>query len=308
MAGTAASGRADAAPTSPESTDIKQADALFAEGRALMDKGLLDEACPKLERSFLLAPRLGTMLNVGACFEQSGRLARALAMYERAATMGREAGRPDRERAARDLAAALEPRVAKLLLVIDHPSPGLAVDIDGEPLPTRVVLVPIDPGQRAITVRAPNKRAWTTSISAAAGVTVRVAVPELEDEAPSPAPPSPAAPSSADRSSVVRTAGITTGLGVAAVGLTIGTIFGLTAKAKHDDASSHCDLRTCDDEGLALIDDAKRSGNLATGAFVGAGVGLAAAAVFFFVAKPSGASVGVGPARNAAGMELRAIF
>src|SRR4051812_28700343 len=52
---------APAPSAAPAPTD--EADALFEEGRRLMTEGHLPEACAKLEKSFQLAPRLGTMLN-----------------------------------------------------------------------------------------------------------------------------------------------------------------------------------------------------------------------------------------------------
>ena len=117
-------GLSDVAHAEQPAGEVDRADVLFHEGRTLVESGDLVGGCAKLEQSFQIAPRLGTMLNLGSCFERSGRLARAVAIYDRAATMAREAGRPDRERAARELAAAVEPRIAKLLLLVEDPAPG----------------------------------------------------------------------------------------------------------------------------------------------------------------------------------------
>jgi hypothetical protein len=297
-----------AAPTPP---DTARADALFREGRALMDKGELAEACPKLEESFRIAPRLGTMLNLGGCFEKRGQLSRALAVYEHAATMARDAGRADRERAARELAARLERKVGKLIVELDPtPVDGLVVDVDGEAISLRGGLVPIDPGKRVVRARAPGKRAWSTEVTAAPGATVRVAVPALaaEDTASAappterpdrPAPPPP--PMVDTRSPPWRTAVVATSVVVGVAGVTLGTVFGLRARGKRDDSQPHCDALGCDAQGVALIDQAKSAGNVSTVSFVVGGVGLAAAAIVFFAV----------PARSpviATGDGLRVVF
>lgn len=302
----AAASRASAAD--PPGAEVEKADALFEEGRSLMERGMLASACPKLEQSFQLAPRLGTMLNLGSCYEQSGRLARALAVYERAATMARDAGRSDREQAARELSASIERRVAKLLLVVDDRSPGASIEVDGELLSTRGGLVPIDPGAHRVVVRAPDRRPWTTSIAPGPGTTLRLVVPPLE---PDSSPRAPLAGSSApEGASSLRTIGIASGLGMAAIGITVGTIFGLRAGSKNDESSPHCNARGCDVAGRDLIGEAKTAGNVSTAAFIGAGVGLAAAAIFvFFVPSSHGrASVGVAPALTGTTLRLHASF
>jgi hypothetical protein len=285
----------------------READHLFEEGRSLMDKGSLDAACPKLERSFQLAPRLGTMLNLGGCLERSGRLARAMAIYERAATMAREAGRPDREKAARELAASLEPRVSKLLVIIDDSSQGLVIEVDGEAISTRGGLVPIDPGERHLNARAPGKIPWSVTVNAQAGSTVRINVAALREAPPEvKAEPPPAPPPS--RGVDLRTVGIIGGLGVTAVGATLGTVFALQAKSKNDEAGPHCDARGCDPTGKTLTDDALSAGNVATGAFIGAGVGLAITAAFLFVVPSAKTSVALAPTQGGSSLSFRARF
>src|SRR5687767_13153220 len=63
-------GRASAQASSSQS----QAEPLFNEGRELLEKGRFAEACPKLARSQALAPAVGTLLNLGYCWEQLGKL------------------------------------------------------------------------------------------------------------------------------------------------------------------------------------------------------------------------------------------
>ena len=66
-----------ASPASAQGHDPVAAEAAFAEARALMQKGRFDEACPKLEASLSLDPALGTLLNLGDCYEKVGKTASA---------------------------------------------------------------------------------------------------------------------------------------------------------------------------------------------------------------------------------------
>src|SRR5688572_13616735 len=65
-------------------SDRKRAEALFNEARTLMDRSDFSAACPKLEQSWNLDPATGTAFNLALCFEKAGRLASALAWYEKA--------------------------------------------------------------------------------------------------------------------------------------------------------------------------------------------------------------------------------
>jgi len=284
------------AATPSLATPTDEANLLFEEGRRLLDEGSLDAACPKLERSFQLAPRLGTMLNLGACLERRGQLARALTMYESAATLARQQGRPDREATAREYAAQLEPKVGKLLLVIEDPSPDAVTQVDGETITARSGLVPLDPGERRLVVRAKGKLPYETTIHLDAGATTTTRIPKLAKAPEAPAEPHPAA----EGSSPARTVAVLSGIGLGVVGIAVGTVFALQARSTYDDAKPNCDDRGCNDRGLATIDDARGQGDVATAAFVVAGVSFAASAALWLLwpsGRPgarSGARQGVG--------------
>jgi hypothetical protein len=290
---------AAAAPAAPAATD--EADALFEEGRRLMAEGHLPEACGKLEKSFQLAPRLGTMLNLGACSERRGELAHAITLYERAATLAHQLGRPDREAAAREFAAALAPRVGKLLVVVAEPLPELVAQVDGETLSTQSGLVPIDPGTRHLIARAPGRTSFQATLTIRAGETTTVTIPKLAKESAPRAPDdrAPTAPGGG------RTWLLVGGLGVTAVAAGVGAFFGLRAKSKHDDSSAFCDATGCTADGLTLIDQAKTAGNVSTVAFVVAGAALAGTVLAYVLtgdAAPTRAAGRVGLALGPLGV------
>jgi hypothetical protein len=211
--------------------------------------------------------------------------------------MAHEAGRQDRELAARELAAAVEPMVARMLLVVTDPSPDLSVQADGDVVSTRGELIPLDPGRRRIRAAAPGKMAFETTLTARAGETLRVTIPRLE-EAPRASAAAAEAQTPAPHALSARYFGIIAGLAVAAGGAVVGTVFGAEAWSKRNESNALCDARGCSQRGVDLIGQAKSDGNVSTIAFAGAGAGLACAAAFFFFAPaPSSSSirVSIGP-------------
>ena len=92
-------------PPSTASADPATAEALFREGRRLLDEGKTDEACPKLAESQRLDPSAGTMLNLATCYEKNGQLASAWVTFKGAATAAQNANEVDRAKLARAKAA-----------------------------------------------------------------------------------------------------------------------------------------------------------------------------------------------------------
>jgi serine/threonine-protein kinase len=85
---------------------------------------------------------------------------------------------------------------------------------------------------------------------------------------------------------------------VGVVGLGLGTIFGLQAMSKKNDAQSECPNKCATADGVAKWNDAASAGTVSTVGFIIGAVGLAGGAVLWFTAPSGDASktqVGLGP-------------
>lgn len=266
--------------------DKAAADALFAEGKRLINKGDVAAACEKFEASLERFVQLGAQLALASCYEKLDRTASAYAQYRTAANAAAKL-RDGRQRFANEHAAALEPRLSRLaIIVIADRAEGLSVQCDDKdvPLAQLGVPVPVDQGEHTVKATAPGRKPWSIKISVPAtpGV-VDVPVPALEAmTAPLP-DHSASAPSSAGEYPLVSTGAAPShghllaygigGAGVAAVGASL--IVGAIASSRWSDAQAHCHGNACDRTGVDLASSASTFGNIATVAF---GAGLAAIA------------------------------
>jgi len=120
--------------------------------------------------------------------------------------------------------------------------------------------------------------------------------------------PPPASPDhAANGGAMLRTAGIAAaGLGV--VGLAVGTIFGLSAKSKNDDAASQCPSNACpSQQGVSLTDDARHAATISSVGFIAGGILVAGGLTLYFAApKDQKTAFRVAPSvgLNSAGLTL----
>lgn len=290
------------AAAQPSGQDIATAQALFEDGKRLMQQRNYDEACPKLVESQRLDPGGGTLLAIALCHEGEGKTATAWADFNVALGQARKDARTDRETTASEHIKALEPKLTRVRVTVAAKSPGLEVRRDGTVVgePQWGTALPVDPGDHLFEATAPTRVRWSATISVRGeGQTIDVRVPELADSAatvfPAPAataPPPPArAPTTDERpsqggSSQLMWAGIAGGVGVVAT--TVGVVFGLSASAKWSDAEEACPGGRCTDPAdKQLGKDAGTAADLATVFFTAGAVGLVAGAVLYFTAPAS---------------------
>jgi len=286
-----AEGAAFADPVQPATGDPAAAQVLFYDARQLMEKGKYVEACPKLEESLRLDQGLGTQYNLADCNEHLGKLAAAWAGFLAVAAESKSANQPDREKLARKRAAAVEPRLSKLVVDVPATAQNVEVKRDGVLLGTAAwgTAIPVDAGTHRVLVTAPGKQ-WETTVVSSEGKTARVAVPRdlpaLALSAPQVAssdvtktiPPDSAvtsfpAPVVEHAGATQRAAGwVVAGAGV--VGIGIGAGFGIASIGKRDESRDHCVVDACDQTGVGLRDDAMRNGNIATIATIAGGAAV----------------------------------
>ena len=312
----------------PSSDDRALAEALFQEARRLMDAGRFQEACPKLEESQRVAPAGGTLLNLAACHEAIGRLAAAWTEYRDAEAIAKKAGRADREKVARARAAALGPRVPKLVIEVPASVAALGVSVtrDGILVGSAAwgVEVPIDPGPHVVRATASGRVPWEARVELVASKTERVVVPALDSEPPPappppkvqeppPPPPAPVAvvapapppPQRATRANTRRIVGWSlVGVGAASVG--VGTYYGVRALTKKSDAAAGCDGRLCTPDAFHRNEEA-RSAARASNVFLGLGLVLGGGGLAVVLTAPGRAGeVSLGLTRG--GVDVRGRF
>jgi serine/threonine-protein kinase len=241
-----------------------------------------DQACPKFEESQRLDSGIGTMYNLADCWEHSGRTASAWSMFLDAAAAAHVAGQGERERAAKDRAAALEPKLSHLTIQVASVDPGLEVRRDGHPVgqASFATAVPVDPGLHRIDVSAPGKKRFATNIEVGATASVQVQIPKLQNGdgmasessgAVGTALPAPGSDGAkASRSNVLPY----TLIGVGVVGVAVTAVFGLKSRSANSDALALCPSGAACTQGDIdrhdlLVTDAKSDRTLA---IVGLGV------------------------------------
>jgi hypothetical protein len=262
---------AEASARADDASNQARAEALFAEGRRLLTASRFADACPKFAESQRLDPAIGTLLNLGDCYEKMGRTASAWAVFRDAAAEAKRERDARRESVASARATALALGLVKLTILVPKASrtPGLQLKRDGVTIDPAAwsEATPMDPGWHAIEATAPGKRPWTLPVTIdAAQAMTEITVPPLEDLAAKATPVDP----TAGRSQ--RLAGaIVFGTGAAALGA--GAIFTGLAVAKNHDSAPHCHGNRCDALGVELRDEALGNANVATVAVL---VGLAA--------------------------------
>jgi hypothetical protein len=283
----------------PTAIEKSTADALFKEGKALMEKKQFDAACPKLAESYRLQPGGGAAMALAICHEGQGKLASALNDYREALALALRDKRKDREDAARAKMAEIEPRTSRIVI---H-AKDVSITIDGVALPAASLgsSIPIDGGTHTIEATAPERLPRKVEVTIAAEKDrkeVEIAplepLPKKPDEkkvvATPPPPPPPKPVETRSGSAVPYVIG---GLGVIALG--VGGYFGVTAISKRKDVSDHCPGDVCTDP--AMVDrnnEAKRAATISNIA-IGVGVLAIGTAVVLLVVDRGDKKVAIGP-------------
>lgn len=287
---------------SAQERDTAAAQALFEQARDLVQQGKLAEACPKFQESNRLDPGIGTQFHLADCYEQSGRVASAWALFLDVASQARASGQPDREKVGQQRAEKLLPRLPRLAVNVPETSKtsGLEIRRNGILVGSAQwgTPMPIDPGEVEITVSAPSKQTLRQTVRLEEGKSFSYSVPTLADQAkpaeavpaspPVAAPPTPTPSKPIDKATTSHHNNVPLVLGLAGagvVGLGVGTVFAILAKNKDSDSREFCPSspNSCSADGVNLRNEAIRKGNAATVAFVAGGALLAGAGVVWLL-------------------------
>jgi hypothetical protein len=309
------------ASAQPSANDKAAAEALFDEGKKLLEAKKLPEACKAFEASQKLDAGVGTLLYLGDCYERVERFASAWATFREAAAMATTAQDDKRAQIARSRVDALDPKLFRLTFAVVERVPGLQIKRNGEVLSeaTWGVPLPVDAGPQKIEASAPGYVTFSKTIDVPTTPGKEtVAVPALERDpnagrpaatasaqptasvAPTTAPP--VTPPPEERGQGLLIGGfVVGGLGVIGAAVT-GALVGV-ASSKYSEGDDFCVDTVCSDQrGVTAAEDARTLGNAATGTLVGSLVLIATGAtlvIVHFATEPSESSaavqVGVAP-------------
>jgi hypothetical protein len=277
---------------------------LFDEGDKLMSDGRLAQACDAFDASNKVESRAGTLLRLGECREQNHELASAWSAYKDALTLAKDPAKRDFARAK---VAELEPKLSYLMIAVAelNKRPGLAITRNAKPVDPALWnhAVPVDGGEAVIVARADGYDEWKTTVTVPrerGKITVDVpelsepAKPTLAEPAQRRAPPvAPVVMRVEAKPRPVFTTRRKLALAVAGVAVTsvaVGSILGISAKTREDDAFALCPNPAVACANAPSADQFIRSGHsLAIGAdvlFGVAGVAAIGAGALWFTGAP----------------------
>ncbi len=278
-----------------ESTNVAAAQQIYEEARRLMDRKKYAEACPKLEQVAELLPKQPAPHEaLGECYRALKRFGSAWEQFTFGQSMAQAKGESKRAAALAKRAKELEPKVAKIKIVVGKgmlATEGLAISRNGA-LQEKALWnmpMPVDTGDHVIEVIAPGREKWSKTVTILAdGAQLSVEVPPLLALKPLPKPKPPPAPVIiVPRRTWQRPLG---GTALAIGGASIATSLVLSgvavSKKNASNADGHCNAQWgCDTVGKPLRDQAVGLANVATATMIFGGV-LAAGGLVVVLTAP----------------------
>ena len=304
--GWVAAEQSDPEPGSEQDAAI--AESLFHQGRQAAEAHRWDEACAKFEASLRLVRTLGTLANLGWCHESQGRTASAWAVYRDLQVAASDKGDARREQFASERLQALEDRLPKIRIVVDHPPEGLLVRFGRRTLERGAwnCAIPVDPGSIRLRAEAPGHEPqdWTVDVTDKSG-TVETRVPKLRLTVDKPAKkqvkqtPSVTSTDADDDTLAYALAG------TAVLALGIGAYAGVMTFAKKTEGDDHCTGSFCDETGLEAHAASQRYANVST-VSIGLALLLGGTSTWLFASESRGSSsTAFGPASGSDAYVLR---
>lgn len=282
------------APPALADGNAARADALFREGQALLAKGDLAAACPKLADSYALDPALGTLLNLAYCHQKQGRFFTAWSELVKVEQIAIRTEQQERASFAAEHRAEVGARLPRARLVVASGARITALRIDGQPYEAALdsaTAVVVPPGTHELAIETADGKtaiASATFPDAPGGAPVDV---RFGDASPTTsATPPPPVVNAADTTELDpgagrRTLGYVVG-GVGLLALGVGTYFGIATFSQKSDAAKECGASGCTPQGKRDGDLAYDYATLST-IFVVTGALATAAGVYLVLSAPS---------------------
>jgi hypothetical protein len=257
--------------------DTGAAEVLFRAGRDAAKRGDHAEACRKFRESNRLEPAAGTELNLAMCEEQLGNLLRAWQLFKMVAD--KLAPHDDRQEMVGQHLATLDERLPRITLKASSPLPeDTEISQGGTRLSVSSlgVAIPVDVGEKVITVSAPNHESSTYRVRVREGQRVELVVGLRRSAPRAAAKPGALVPERGGS----KTWGILA-LGVGASGLAVGAVTGVGVLNAKSQMNDDCDPDGgCSQSGL---DAAGRGETLAVVSTVSFALGAGCAAAGGFL-------------------------
>lgn len=307
-------------PARAEGDDQRRASAreLATDGAKAFDEGRWADAIDRFTRAEALYHAPPHLLYVARASAKLGKLVQAHETYVKITREDLPKGAPkafvDAQRAAATEQQALEPRLAKLTIVVKGEGAAKAtVTLDGVDVPPALIGVAhsADPGAHVLRARSPAATSDDVRVDLTEGATKTATIELTHAVAAAPAAATVTTPAEPRRTKTPLAAWIALGVGVVGVGA--GTFFVIQNHSKRGDADALCPNGACPASRRADIEALDHDAdNAATYSWIAYGVGaagLVAGGVLMLVGRSSSAPqqghVGPWLGAGAAGVEGR---
>ncbi len=269
--------RADEAPPAGSNRSAV-AQALFDEGKDLGKAGKYAAAIKKLRPSYQLEPTRGTLQALALAQEKLGKMASAYASFVKLRDESKRAGDADRLEYAKAHLAAIEPKLARVVVRIDNAPKGGVLTLDGIVLPLESLgtPLPVNSGEHRLRFLRDGVILGSARFPIQDGqireVSLQLASPRANRPS-SGAGHTPPAADGADPSERMRLIGLAAaGTGVVAIG--VGSYLFVDGRAEEEDVAGACPGDSCPTSELVDRGNGARSRKFAGLATAGLGVAL----------------------------------
>lgn len=209
-----------------------EAQALYDQAMVALEARDFASACPTFERASALVPHgIGVRLMLAECLDGWGKPAHAYAVYRRAGADAQAAGQGGRSEKAAERMRAIEPRIARMTVVLAPAVAALgdvAVAVNDAPVAPGDLgaAIPLQPGR--VTVRATGSAgSFERALDVGPGASATVTVDALTPTATTPPPPAPRADEPGPRGAPGPPPDVATSSGVSGLsiaGLVVGSV------------------------------------------------------------------------------------